>query len=268
MEYIWMALIGGAAAFPHCMGMCGGFALHLAAGDRKVTVLTRQLLWHLGRIVTYVFLGALAGFFGSIVSLSKWPAVKDIPGYLAGAIMVLMGLSVLGLFPSRRSGFGDSPDGGLFASIFQQFFQTPSPHSALALGIANGFLPCPITISFLSLAAGSASVPLGMGIMAAMGLGTIWALLILGMTGHVIKARWKRWGAIMLGIALVTMGTWTILRKAKVFPPIPGLHMPEKHVATGSQTRPTQLLSRFAIGKSVALAASQAGCVNRAEGVR
>jgi len=268
MEYIWMALIGGAAAFPHCMGMCGGFALHLAAGDRKTTVLMRQLLWHLGRIVTYVFLGALAGFFGSIVSLSKWPAVKDIPGYLAGAIMVLMGLSVLGLFPSRRSGFRDSPDGGLFTSIFQQFFQTPSPHSALALGIANGFLPCPITISFLSLAAGSASVPLGMAIMAAMGLGTIWALLILGMTGHVIKARGKRWGAVMLGIALVTMGTWTILRKAKVLPPIPGLHMPQKHVATGSQTRPTQLLNRFALGRSLALAASQVDRENPTEAVR
>ena len=72
----------------------------------------------------------------------------------------------------------------------------------------------------------------------------------------------------MLGIALVTMGTWTILRKAKVLPPIPGLHMPQKHVATGSQTRPTQLLNRFALGRSLALAASQVGCVNRAEATR
>jgi sulfite exporter TauE/SafE len=33
MEYVWMALIGGASAFPHGLGMCGGFALHLAAGE-------------------------------------------------------------------------------------------------------------------------------------------------------------------------------------------------------------------------------------------
>ena len=138
MEYIWMALIGGAAAFPHCLGMCGGFALHLAAGKTKAAVLLRQILWHAGRIVTYVFLGSVAGFLGSMVSLAKWPAVKNIPGYLAGAIMVLMGLSVLGLFPSRKSGFQDSPDGGLLASIFQQFFQKPSPLFALALGIPTG----------------------------------------------------------------------------------------------------------------------------------
>jgi len=179
-----------------------------------------------------------------------------------------MGLSVLGLFPSRRSGSGDSPDGGLFTTIFRQLFQKPSSLSALILGIANGFLPCPITIGFLGLAASSASVPLGMGIMAAMGVGTIWALLILGMTGHVIKAKWKRWGAVLVGIVLVTMGTWTILRKAKVLPPIPGLHVPQKHVATGSQTRPTQLLNRFGLGKSLTLAASPAGCVNPTETMR
>lgn len=242
MEYIWMALIGGAAAFPHCLGMCGGFALHLTGADGKAAVLARQLLWHTGRIVTYVFLGALAGFFGSMVSLAKWPAVKDIPGYVAGAIMVLMGLFVLGLFPTRK-GTNDE-GGGLFSSIFRQFFQKPSYLSALVLGLATGFLPCPITIGFLGLAASSASVPMGMAIMAAMGFGTIWALLILGMTGHAVKAKWKRWGTVVVGIALVAMGTWTILRKAKVLPPIPGLHMPQKHARAASGDCPLAFADR------------------------
>lgn len=265
MEYMWMALIGGAAAFPHCLGMCGGFALHLAAPESKAAVLTRQLLWHAGRVVTYVFLGALAGFLGNMVSLAKWPAVKDIPGYLAGAIMVLMGLFVLGLFPTRKGQVSD--DDGLFSSFFRQFFQKPSSLSALVLGLATGFLPCPITIGFLGLAAGSASVLLGMGIMAAMGLGTVWALLILGMTGHVIKAKWKRWGAVLVGIVLVTMGAWTILRKAKVLPPLPGLHMPQKHVARASQTWPPKLVSGSGLGKSLVLATSPAGHVNSTEAV-
>ena len=225
MEFVWMALLGGAAAFPHCLGMCGGFALHLSAGDNKVTVLVRQILWHAGKITTYVFLGALAGFFGAMVSLARWPAVKDIPGYLAGAIMVLMGLFVLGLFPTRKGRTGGAEDDGLFTSLFGQFFQKPSPLSALVLGLATGFLPCPITLGFLALAAGSGSVLLGMGVMAAMGLGTVWSLLVLGMTGHMFRAKWKRWGAVLVGILLVLMGTWTILRKAKVLPPIPGIRM-------------------------------------------
>jgi len=228
MEYIWVALVGGAASFPHCLGMCGGFALHLAIGGTRLAGLGRQLLWHLGRIMTYVFLGALAGFLGNMVSLARWPVVKDIPGYLAGVIMVLMGLSFLGCLPARRTDSQCPQDEGLFGSFFGQFFQKPSALSALSLGLATGFLPCPITIGILGLAAASASVPLGMGIMAAMGLGTVWALLILGVTGHVIAARWRRWGIVVVGVSLIAMGTWTILRKAHVLPPLPGLQLPHK----------------------------------------
>ena len=223
-----MGLIGGAAAFPHCLGMCGGFALYLSAGETKAAVLLRQLMWHFGRIVTCIFLGGLAGFCGNMVSLAKWPAVKGVAGYLAGAVMVLMGLSVLGLLPTRRKGFEDAPDGGIFTSIFQQFLQKPTPLSSLALGIAVGFLPCPITICFLVLAAGSASVLLGMGIMAAMGVGTVWALLILGMTGHMLREKWKRWGVFLTGIVLIAMGVWTFLRMAGLLPPVPGLHMRQR----------------------------------------
>jgi len=228
MESIWVALLAGAASFPHCLGMCGGFALHLAIGGTKLAGFGRQLLWHLGRITTYVFLGALAGFLGNMVSLARWPVVKNIPGYLAGAIMVLMGLSFLGCFPARRTNSQRLKDEGLFGSFFGQFLQKPSALSAMSLGLGTGFLPCPITIGILGLATASASVPLGMGIMAAMGLGTMWALLILGMTGHVIAARWRKWGIVVVGVTLIVMGTWTILRKAHVLPPLPGLQLPQK----------------------------------------
>lgn len=228
--YLWMGLIGGMAAFPHCLGMCGGFALHLAGGGSKAALLARQLLWHAGRTVTYVFLGALAGFLGAMVSLASWPAGKDLPGYIAGGIMVVMGLFVLGLAPARRHHASADPgDAGLFGSIFGRFFQRPAPLSAFVLGLANGFLPCPITLGFLALAAGGGSVLLGMGIMAAMGLGTAWALLVLGLTGHVIRTGWKRWGSAVVGITLVLMGAWTVMRKAKLLPPLPGMHIPACH---------------------------------------
>ncbi len=225
MEYLWLPLVGGAAAFPHCLGMCGGFALYLSSGESKAAVLFRQACWHAGRITTYAFLGALAGALGGLVSLAKWPAVKDVPGYLAGAVMVIMGLFVLGLFPSRGKR-SDSADGdGLFTSLLRQFFQKPSPLSALCLGLATGFLPCPITVSFLALSAERGGPLLGIGIMVAMGLGTVWSLLVLGMTGHMFRAKWKQRGAVLVGIILVLMGTWTILRKAKVLPPLPGVRM-------------------------------------------
>ena len=58
---ILAAMAAGAAAFAHCLGMCGALALHLSAGAERWSALGRQLCWHAGRIVTYTFLGSLAG---------------------------------------------------------------------------------------------------------------------------------------------------------------------------------------------------------------
>jgi uncharacterized protein len=232
LDVICIAFIGGAASFAHCLGMCGGFALHLAAGPSKAAMLARQLLWHFGRITTYVFLGALAGFLGNRISLAQWPWVRDLPGYLAGAVMIVMGLALLGLLPWRRTGARNA-DEGVLASAFRHFFGLPTPLSALALGLANGFLPCPITLAFLALAAQSGSVLMGMATMAAMGVGTVWSLLVLGMGGHMFKTHLRRWGAVVIGIALVLLGSWTILRKTGVLPKISGSQPP----TIGSQER-------------------------------
>ena len=234
MDVVWIAFIGGAVSFAHCLGMCGGFALHLAAGQSKVGTLARQLLWHFGRITTYVFLGALAGFLGNRVSLAQWPWVRDVPGYLAGTVMVAMGLALLGLLPWSRTSARNAEE-GVFASVFRHFFGAPSPLSALGLGLANGFLPCPITLAFLALAAQSGSVLLGMATMAAMGVGTVWSLLILGMGGHMFKTHLRRWGAVVIGIALVLLGSWTVLRKTGVLPKVGAPHPP----AVESQERST-----------------------------
>jgi uncharacterized protein len=223
MQYVWLALVGGAAAFPHCMGMCGGFAIHLAGGTDRKGVLFRQLLWHAGRIVTYVFLGALAGYFGAVlVSLARWPWTKALPGYVVGVVMIVMGLGLLGIIPARLKASSGSNGDGLFAAIFRQFFSEPTPISALALGLATGLLPCPITVGFLLLSARTGSVPQAMAIMAAMGAGTVWSLLLLGMTGHMLQLKWRRRGAAVLGALLIALGSWTLMRKAGILPPLPG----------------------------------------------
>jgi len=99
MTCVWLAFLGGVMAFPHCVGMCGGFALHFAGGDSRSrwSSLGRQLGWHAGRLTTYAFLGGLAGFWGHRVSLLEWPAVRESAGFLTGAVTILMGLRMLGL---------------------------------------------------------------------------------------------------------------------------------------------------------------------------
>jgi len=212
--YIWVALAGGAAAFAHCLGMCGGFAIHLACGEGRWRVLARQLLWHAGKTTTYVFLGALAGFVG-IVAVGRLPWIENVLAYVAGAVMIVMGLALVGLVPlGRRLG---SAEGGFLASLVGRFISRPTAAAALVLGLATGFLPCPIVLGFLALSVQSGSVLVGMAVMAAMGLGTVWSLLLLGMTGQMVTARLRRWGPAVGGVVLVAMGLVTVLRGTEVF---------------------------------------------------
>ena len=57
-EALAAAALAGLVGSPHCIGMCGSFAL--ACGGR----VSHTLAWNLGRTLTYTSLGALAGLAG------------------------------------------------------------------------------------------------------------------------------------------------------------------------------------------------------------
>jgi uncharacterized protein len=218
MNYIWIGLAGGALAFAHCLGMCGGFALHLSRSAGRWTLLGRQMLWHAGKTFTYVFLGAIAAFGGGALGrIPNLPSIQNILSYAAGSIIILMGLSLLGALPV----FGRKPStenrDGLFSSALQQFIREPTLPLSFVLGIATGFLPCPIVLGFLALSAQSGSVITGMSLMAAMGGGTIWSLLLLGLVGQFAAHRARRWSAIAGGVLLVILGAATLARGTELF---------------------------------------------------
>ena len=129
--------------------------------------------------------------------------------------MVVMGLALMGLFP--RWAKAVPGDDGVFASLVRPLFGVPTRLGALVLGIATGFLPCPVVLGFLALSAGSGSVPVGMAIMAAAGLGTVWSLLVLGILGDFVGARLRRWGVVAAGIVLILLGLVTALRATPAF---------------------------------------------------
>ena len=213
MNPLWIGLAGGAGACAHCLGMCGGFALHLSRAGGPGRVLGRQLAWHAGKTCTYTFLGAVAGFGGGWVrSLAGLGRLQDALAYAAGGVMILMGLVLMGALPAFASSRDNGQEKGILAAVFRSFFQQPTAGGALALGLATGFLPCPIVLAFLAYSAQTGSVAAGMVTMAAMGVGTAWSLLALGMTGHLIGARFRRWGAAAGGILLLLLGVVTLLR--------------------------------------------------------
>jgi uncharacterized protein len=228
-HHIWIGFAGGLLGFAHCLGMCGGFVLHLSQGESRKTTIPSQLLWLAGKLFSYLFLGAVAGYAGGFLAgwLPKQALFQNLLSFTAGAIILLMGLQVLGLLPVRKNGsFGAS----LLSTLGRTFLATSSPGSALTLGLATGFLPCPIVLAFLAYALQSGSVATGMITMAALGLGTTVPLLLLGGFSRLLRVHLRSWAPKAGGILLVLLGLTTVLRGTAAFhhllgcPTDPGLH--------------------------------------------
>ncbi|RMF69040.1 MAG: sulfite exporter TauE/SafE family protein, partial [Alphaproteobacteria bacterium] len=65
-----MAFVTGLLGSGHCIGMCGGLVTALSVTETgRRGGWPFQLLYHLGRTMTYVGLGALIGWLGSLLPL-------------------------------------------------------------------------------------------------------------------------------------------------------------------------------------------------------
>jgi hypothetical protein len=127
-QHLWIGFVGGLLAFAHCLGMCGGFVLHLSQGKGKKAVVTVQLLWLAGKSFSYLFLGAVAGYAGGFLGtlLARQGVFQNLLSYAAGGVIVLMGLSLLGLLPvgqRAQGGIGES----LLAPLSRKFLPVPLP---------------------------------------------------------------------------------------------------------------------------------------------
>ncbi|MBQ3265923.1 MAG: sulfite exporter TauE/SafE family protein [Ruminococcus sp.] len=82
----------------HCIAMCGGINLtqSVNAAQKQDKTLKTSLLYNLGRVISYTLIGGIAGAVGSVLSF------KGIVAVIAGAVMLLMALRMLGVFKSLR----------------------------------------------------------------------------------------------------------------------------------------------------------------------
>jgi uncharacterized protein len=238
-QHIWIGFAGGLLGFAHCLGMCGGFALHLFQGQTRRGALVVQLLWLTGKLFSYLFLGALTGFTGGLFeSQLKIGQFQNILSYLSGAIIIWAGLNLLGLLPFRAASLGNRAEAFL-TPLMRIFFTAPSPGAALVLGLSTGLLPCPIVLAFLSYALQSGSALTGMVTMGGLGLGTTVPLLLLGGISRLSGIHLRRWAPRAGGILLLFLGLTTVLRGTTTFHHLLGCpSSPAPHAFPAAPTQP------------------------------
>src|SRR6266478_7117627 len=222
VAYYLMLFTAGFAGSFHCVGMCGGFACALGHDPQGngATVL-RHLLYNAGRLTTYCFLGGLAGTLGQVICTPQGMTVSLVGGSLdvaqrilaivAGLLMIGMALQFFGLlqgFHRLASGFGSST----LAISLRSLLTARGRAAPLALGVFNGFLPCPLVYAFVAQAASAAGALPGFLTMASFGLGTFPAMLMMGGVGLALPSAWRQRGVWFAGSCILLLGLITLGR--------------------------------------------------------
>lgn len=190
--FLAAALVAGLVGSPHCIGMCGGFAV--LCGGRA----TDTLLWHLGRMTTYALLGALAGAFGALLPGPSWVAAT-----VSLALMLWFAAGLAGIVPEPRVAIP-----GL-AKLGAAVSGNPHPGMRYAFGIVTGFLPCGLVYATLGIAVATGGPVPGALAMAAFGLGTAPLLSTVALGLRRIVARDLRVRRL-LAAAVLAASLWSV----------------------------------------------------------
>jgi len=167
------ALMAGLLTSLHCVGMCTPLACLLlnpkGEGERTSNVLP-YALYHLGRLFSYMVIGALAGLLGA--RLVEW-AGQTPSRILPWVMAAFFGLMVFGL--DKRL-FRHASQGVVGRSIMKRVFNLRGESRAIGLGLATPMLPCGPLYLFFWVAAASGSALAGSIALGAFGLGTVPAM--------------------------------------------------------------------------------------------
>ena len=231
MTGFFVIMLAGFAGSLHCVGMCGGFACGISAArpGPASSVLLRNLLYNSGRLTTYVFIGALAGYFGAMLTghadhmsghaghMSGFFLAGDLGtaqrllACVAGVLMAFMALQLLGLLRFPHLSWIRLGD-GFFVPAIRAIMVSRNPAMPMALGVINGFLPCPLVLAFAVMAATSGSVDQGALMMAAFGLGTFPAMLFMGLAGRLLNLSARQNGVRLAGCFILMISVVTLAR--------------------------------------------------------
>ena len=226
LSIISIAFLG---SFGHCIGMCGGIVIAYTTIkiDPKSSIVSQSkahLIYSLGRVVTYSFLGALFGALGNAVMFS--PTARGILLIVAGVAMLLAGLSLLGKLKFLSLIEHSFSSSNLYKKTFKRILNSKSNSSFFALGMLNGLLPCGFVYFFAITAVSTADPLYGAFIMAIFGLSTIPAMFSAGFLASLATATsFRNMMMSLSAVAVLGYGAFTIYKGyAFIEDPAPSAH--------------------------------------------
>ena len=204
-----MFVTGLAGGATHCAGMCAPFVLAQVAASpegRGGPLLARLagaalVPYHLGRMLGYGTLGALAGGLGGVLHAVSGHGMAAVLLGAAAVLMLVQGVARLRWLPAPRLPAG-------LERLARGWLGAPTGWRGVGLGLLLSTLPCGLLYAALVGAAAAGSAVAGALAMAAFVAGTVPALVGVGLLGRLFGRRF--------GAALRPVGTALFLLNAGV----------------------------------------------------
>ncbi len=178
-------VIGIIASLSTCMAVVGGLVLSMSATfAREGDKVRPQVLFHIGRIISFFILGGVIGTVGAAFQLGVIGTF--VLGLVIGLIMLVLGINLLDVFPWTKRLQPSMPkffsQRALSVTKFNHTF-TPA-----LVGIATFFLPCGFTQSMQIYTLSTGSFLKGGLTMLAFALGTLPVLALVSFSSFSIKS--------------------------------------------------------------------------------
>ena len=164
-----------------------------------------KVVYNLGRIISYGFLGALLGAFGFGLKLA---GLQQSISIAAGIIIILSAIFSLSFF----SQLSLNPFKYLRSKFIAQLFQNKTYTSLLLIGILNGLLPCGFVYISLIASVATQSAFDGFMFMVFFGFGTFPMMLTISIIGQFLNFSIRAKLQKILPVLTITIGFLFILR--------------------------------------------------------
>ncbi len=217
-------VIGLVAGVSSCMALIGGLVLALSARHSELhPEATRMekfrphLFFNLGRILGFAVLGGLIGLVGGALQ----PSIKvmSILTIAVGAVMILLGLKLIEIFPILQRVNITMPKFVSRLLGIKQEDKEYSHKSAFIGGALTFFLPCGFTQAMQLYAISTGSFVQGGLIMSLFALGTAPGLLSVGGLSSVFKGAKAKLFFATAGVAVIALGVFNVNNASQILFP-------------------------------------------------
>lgn len=219
--YLLALTTGILGGFGHCIGMCGPIVATYtltSASDRSPSLsgrLAPHILYHGGRITTYMIIGGLMGFSGSFVDTAgRITGLQNSAAVAAGIVMIVMGLSIAGI--AGRTAWLEQHNGFVLRAA-TKVLAARSLLRYYPLGLLLGLLPCGLSYTIFIASAGTGALVPGILTACAFGIGTLPALLLFGTVVSYFSAALRGRIYTAGGVLVIIMGIYFLFKGIRLY---------------------------------------------------